>query len=343
MKLTPYNKKEGDIIPLSELLPLKVPFSILIDPTNKCNFRCSFCPTGNQSLLDEVKRPAGYMDFNLYVKIINDISLLCASSRSKLSRIHLYKDGEPLLNKRLGSMIALAKRMDISNSVEITTNAAALTKNRASELIESGLDAIRVSVEHVNDIKYKNITKTFGDYDKIIQNVKYLYEEKTRRRSSLHVFVKIIDDGLSDADKNKFIGDFSEISDSINIDKPMGWSQSFDQSIKLNIIDPVGMDGYTEKKGRVVCPEPFSKLAINFDGTVSICCVDWSHGTVVGDLKESSLTDIWHGVKLKEFRLKHLQGKRSEIPACAGCDYIKGFPEHTDLDKTANRLINLYQ
>ena len=342
MKLTPYNKNKGNITPLSDLLPLKIPFSIHIDPTNKCNFRCSFCPTGNQALLDKVGRQAGNMDINLYSKIIEDISCLCTIVGSKVSRIHLYKDGEPLLNKKLGSMISYAKQMNISYSVQTTTNAAALTKNRAKELIESGLDVVRVSVEHVSDNEYKNITKTFGNYDKIVQNVKYLYEEKTRRKSRLHIFAKIIDVGLSDNDRNKFISDFSEISDSVNIDKPMGWSQSFEKSIGLNTIDSVGMDGLTEKKDRVVCPEPFSKLAINFDGTVSICCVDWSHGTVVGDLKESSLADIWHGSKLKEFRLKHLQGKRSEIPACAGCDYMKGFSENTNLDNVAHRLINLY-
>lgn len=343
MKLTPYNRKKGDTTPLSELLPLKVPFSIMIDPTSKCNFRCSFCPTGNPSLLDTIGRPIGYMDFDLYTKIVNDISLLCTNSCSTLSRLHLYKDGEPLLNKKLGSMIAYAKRMKISDSVEITTNAAALTTNRAIDLINSKLDVIRVSIEHVNDKGYRKITKTFGSYSKIVQNVKFLYEEKNRRNNKLHIFVKIIDAGLSDTDKNKFIADFSEISDSINIDKPMGWSRSFEKEIKLNLIAKTGMDGVTEKNDRVVCPEPFSKLAINFDGTVSICCVDWSHGTIVGDLKKSSLTDIWHGDKLREFRLKHLKGKRSEIHACSDCDYLQGLSETTNLDNNRYRLISFYQ
>lgn len=343
MRLTPYNRKKGDIAPLSELLPLKVPFAILIDPTNKCNFRCSFCPTGNPSLLDAIRRPIGYMDFNLYTKIINDVSLLCTNSRSTLSRLHLYKDGEPLLNKKLGSMISYAKKMKISDSVEITTNAASLTTKRALELINSELDIIRVSIEHVNDKGYKEVTKTFSNYEKIVQNVKFIHEEKNKRNSKLYIHVKIIDAGLSDEDKNKFIADFSEISDSINIDKPMGWSRSFEKEIKLNLISKTGMDGVTEKKGRVVCPEPFSKLAINFDGTVSICCVDWSHGTVVGDLRKSSLTDIWHGNKLREFRLKHLRGKRSEIPACLDCDYMQGLAEITNLDNDRYRLLSLYQ
>ena len=344
MILQPYNRKKvGDIEPLSEMLPLKVPFSILIDPTNKCNFRCTFCPTGNPSLLDEVRRPIGYMEYGLYTKIINDISSLCTKQNVMLNHLHLYKDGEPLMNKKLGSMIAYAKKMEVSHSVEITTNAAALTKKRAVELIECGLDVVRVSIEHVTDEKYKQITKTFGNYNRIRRNVRFLFEEKAQSNSELHLHLKIVDTGLSDIERNKFISDFSEISDSINIDKPMGWSRSFEDLVELDLKNKVGMDGVTEKRDRVVCPEPFSKLAINFDGTVSICCVDWSHGTIVGDLKKQSLIDIWSGDEMKQFRLLHLQGRRSEILACSNCDYMQGFSDITNLDNDMDRLLLAYQ
>jgi len=43
----------------------------------------------------------------------------------------------------------------------------------------------------------------------------------------------------------------------------MGWSRSFEKEIK-GIINKTGMDGITEKNDRVVCPEPSSKLAVNF-------------------------------------------------------------------------------
>jgi hypothetical protein len=40
------------------------------------------------------------MDYDLYLKIIKDIEILCSASSEKLNRLHLYlhlyKDGEPL-------------------------------------------------------------------------------------------------------------------------------------------------------------------------------------------------------------------------------------------------------
>jgi MoaA/NifB/PqqE/SkfB family radical SAM enzyme len=72
-------------------------------------------------------------------------------------------------------------------------------------------------------------------------------------------------------------------------------------------------------------------------------CADWSHGTLVGDLKKESLTDIWHGEELKKIRLLHIAGKRRQIASCRDCDYMKGFSDITDLDNYSNILEDKYK
>lgn len=327
---------------LKELLPLAMPLSVMLEPTNLCNFRCKFCPTGNHALLKEIGRPNGTMKYELYTKIVDDIKELCVLNNSKLKRIHLYKDGEPLLHKDIGRMVAYAKKQQISESVDITTNAALLTAEKAAELIEAGLDGIRVSVEHVTDKGYKEVTQTFSDYETIKKNVEYLFEEKKARKSALKMNVKIVDSGLTEEEKKKFIEDFSGISDTCSIDQLMGWSKSDATDFKLGREIKTGMDGVTALKERIVCPEAFSKVAINFDGTVSICCVDWTYGTIVGDLKKESFKDIWYGEKLRDFRILQLSARRREIKACSNCDYQKGLPENAYLDDDAERLLELY-
>ena len=94
---------------LKSVLPLSMPISIQIEPTNHCNYRCFFCPTGDKALLEKVSRPKGYMPFKLFKKIINDICEMSKISKSKIKSILLYKDGEPLLHKDLPSMISYAK------------------------------------------------------------------------------------------------------------------------------------------------------------------------------------------------------------------------------------------
>ena len=53
---------------IKDILPLKVPMLIWIDPTNMCNFKCVFCPTGDDELLRSVGRPKGMMNMKTYNK-----------------------------------------------------------------------------------------------------------------------------------------------------------------------------------------------------------------------------------------------------------------------------------
>jgi len=58
---------------IEDNLPYKVPYLIYVDPTNLCNFKCNFCPTGNKFLLKDVKRPAGFMTMEIFDKFVGDL------------------------------------------------------------------------------------------------------------------------------------------------------------------------------------------------------------------------------------------------------------------------------
>lgn len=325
-----------------ELLPFSVPYSMHIDPANICNFRCKFCPTGDDKLLKSIGRPKGVMSYELYCKIIDDLKLLVEKFGDKLKRLHLYKDGEPLINKRLGEMAYYARQNQVTMSIETTSNGALLTEERAIELIEGGFDIIRISIEHVTSEDYKRITGTYSDYEQIKKNVAFLYKESERRGGRLKIHTKILDVGLSTAQKEKFMEDFGAVSHTINIDQLMGWSKSGTKDFTLGVSSSTGMNGFSMLRDRKVCPEAFSKLAVNFDGRVSVCCVDWSYGTIVGDLRSQCLADVWNGPLLRRFRLLHLRGERRKIEACADCQYLMGFPEYTMLDGKAEELLKIY-
>lgn len=324
---------------LREIVPLSAPLSMLIDPANGCNFRCTFCPTGNPELLKSVGRPIGVMKFELFEKIVEDM----ARFPQPVKTVMLYKDGEPLINKRLPDMVALLKARGVARHVAITTNASLLDETRAVALIEAGLDSIRISVEHVHDEGYLKITQNYSDYRCILDNVKFLYEEVRRRGAELQIHAKIVDAGLSEFEKRKFLSDFEPISDHASIESIMGWSNTGDNDMTLGLNPETGIDGYTPlKKERIVCPSPFKTLAINFNGEVSVCCVDWSHDTVVGHAGEEALLDVWNGERMREFRLTHLRGEGGILKACVGCQYMQGYDAESDLDDVREELIETF-
>ncbi len=334
--------RKGRPTPLHEILPLPLPESMHIDPANACNFRCAFCPTGNNPLLASVQRPVGMMDFDLFTKIIDELAEMVGRAGRRLATLHLYKDGEPLLNKRFPEMAAYAKNARVADSLATTTNASLLTEDLSRRLIDAGLDVVRISVIHVGNARYRELSRTFSDYERIRANVRFLFEEKRRLRRKLHVFAKINDTGLTPEELAKFQSDFGPISDETKVDSLMGWSLSGAKDFTLGVPVTTGMDGVSPLRERRVCPEPFSRLAVNFDGQVSVCCVDWSFGTIVGDLRRERLPEVWNGERLRRFRLTHLSGRRGDIPACANCQFMMGEGPNRDLDGHAERLRSLY-
>jgi MoaA/NifB/PqqE/SkfB family radical SAM enzyme len=75
------------------------PAILMIEPTNFCNLKCPLCPTGNDSLT----APKGYMDFEDYKKIIDEMG-------DYLLNVTLWNFGEPFLHKQISDMIDYAKK-----------------------------------------------------------------------------------------------------------------------------------------------------------------------------------------------------------------------------------------
>jgi Predicted Fe-S oxidoreductases len=303
---------------LEEVIPLGMPYVLFIEPTNLCNMHCQFCPTGDKKL--KKMRPNGTMSWEAYSKIILDIQ----EFGEKLKRINFYKDGESLINKRFCDMVKLAKEKEISESLWLKTNGLLLNPELNQKMIDSGLDMIGISVSHITSEGYKRISDVHIDYEKFKSNIKDLYN----RRNGCKIYIKMADTGLTQSDKDKFYNDFGDRSDYVAIEGLHGWSMSGIKDFTLGT-ETKTFDGlpFTSK---IVCPWPFYELAINWNGSVSLCNEDWIHETVVGDINKESLKDIWHGDRLYEMQKMMLEGRRSVNKVCANCFYLTCAPDNID-------------
>jgi radical SAM protein with 4Fe4S-binding SPASM domain len=323
---------------LSELLPLSTPLSLLIDPSNGCNLACVFCPTGDEQLLKSAGRQARVMHVAVFQSIVEGLSQF----PDRIKVLHLYKDGEPLVNKHLAEFVRIAKVSNRFERVETTTNGVLLSPARSQELIEAGIDGIRVSIYGLDDQSYRGTTQCSVSFDSVVANVSALFQIKSKLNPPMHVHCKITDVRLSNEDRDHFVRTFGPISDSIHIDALMGWTSPEGKDLMLGIVQTTGMSGSPLKSDRKVCSEPFMRLAVNSNGSVSVCCVDWSHETAVGHAPSETLFTIWNGERMNAFRRKHLSGRRSELTACRNCQYVLGLSERADIDGAAARLTPLY-
>lgn len=70
----------------------------------------------------------------------------------------------------------------------------------------------------------------------------------------------------------------------------------------------------------IVCTWPFMGLFLTPDLQFFLCCSDYHHKIILGDLIRESLMDIWQGEPYRDLRKRMLASARKGIPLCSGCD-----------------------
>jgi radical SAM protein with 4Fe4S-binding SPASM domain len=70
------------------------------------------------------------------------------------------------------------------------------------------------------------------------------------------------------------------------------------------------------------CFQPSYKLVVNYRGDAVICTNDYFAKSVMGNVAEQSLLEIWQGPAFQEARRTLRQRERGKLPACKGCNLI---------------------
>lgn len=306
---------------LETVIPLDTPFVIFVDPSDACNFKCRFCPTSDRNLMTEVGRPWKQMSFDLFTKITDDMTKF----PGKVEVLRLYKDGEPLLNKRLPDMIKYAKDVGAAKRIDTTTNAALLTKEKGKAIADAGLDRINISIYGVTNEHYTNFSGVKLEFERVLANVMEFYEV----RGKCETLVKINGDTLTHNEKEMFLDQFGNFADKIHIEHIMScWPEFELRGVEVN--QSKGIYGQ-EIKEVDTCPYPFYSFSINSDGLVSVCFLDWAKKMIVGDANTSSVTEIWNGNLMKSYRKMFLDGNRKKHPVCSNCGQMThGLPDNID-------------
>jgi len=317
---------------LETVIPLRTPFIINIDPSDRCNFQCKFCPTGDRELMKRTAgRNFGPMDFELYKKVIDDI----CQFEDKVKVIRLYKDGEPLINPHFADMVKYAKDSGCCDRVDTTTNAALLNHDLSLKIIDAGLNRVNISIEGMTNEQYLEFSGAKIDFKKLVDEIAFFYEN----RKQCEMIIKINGDTITEEQKQEFISTFENIADGIFIESIMDCWPAFELN-KVKINEQRGIYGQQIKEVSV-CPYVFYSFAVNSNGTVSLCFLDWHRNLVIGDANKDSVKDLWNSQAMKDYQIMFLKGERKTHPICSKCGQLKqGAPD--DIDMFAKELLERY-
>ena len=256
--------------------------SLIIEPTNTCNLRCTFC-----FVTEGMTREDGFMEFNLFKKIIDD--------SPDLEHLCMHNWGEPLLHKDIFKMIEYAKNKGV-NYVVMNTNGTLLTDKMIDQIVDSKLDIIRFSIDGSAET-FKRVRGV--ELKKIEQNINKLKNVKEIRRPELKMGVVFTIEEDTEGDVEDYITHWEKIVDHVRLQPKL-------------ITSP-----RTE-----ICPEPFGKdygkLVVLWDGRVIPCCVDYNANLTVGSVQNDTIQNLWKNEKMDLLRKQHLNGQFPDT--CANCN-----------------------
>ncbi|OGI00317.1 MAG: radical SAM protein [Candidatus Melainabacteria bacterium GWF2_37_15] len=319
---------------LAEVVPLSTPYSVLIFPTTFCNFKCIYCAhsLGTEEMKKRYNFSKENMDMETYQKIIEQLKQF----PEKIKMLSLTGQGEPFFNKNIGQMIRIAKESNVAERIEIISNASLLTKELADEIIDAGLDTLRISLQGLSSQKYKEICGTDINFDEFMNNIKYLYSKK----QSTNLFVKILDAALDKGDDEKFYKLFSDYSDRMYIEKMLPVYDGVKATDKMDIkYDRYGR----EIEKRNVCPLAFFMLGIFPDGDVEPCDTIYKP-VVIGNVNHESLFEMWNGKILSDFWKMQLTEGYKHNPKCAVCCAPNDVAHPEDvLDHDSQKILELIE
>ena len=283
------------------------PRIIDIEATNTCNFRCIFCPTGNRSM----KRPSGFMQKDLFEKIVDQCVDRCHG-------IRFIGWGEPLLHSDIVEFVSYATENDILT--HINTNASKLDMILAEELVDAGLSSIKFSFQGIDRESYKKMRKT-DFFEGMIKSIEGMNVARGPSRFPyIAASTSTTDETQEEIDS--FKKRLEPIVDSLSIGKTIFGFMDL-SAARLTPQEREMIEGMVEIEERTLkhpdpCPEVYDKLTIQWDGTVRVCCNDHSGETNLGNVKTSSLEDIWVHPILTHYRERLMQ-KEYSGPLCSTC------------------------
>lgn len=116
------------------------------------------------------------MSTEIFDKVIHDL----AEFEEPVKVIELYAFGEPLLNKKLPSMIKELKSTGKVEQIRVTTNGSLLSHDINRALSDAGLDYIKISLEAMSEKGYKDVAGVDIFWDKFVNNISDLYNYSHR-------------------------------------------------------------------------------------------------------------------------------------------------------------------
>lgn len=289
------------------------PLVVQIQTQSLCNSACTICPYPAVSK----QLNHGVMEEELFRSIANELA-----SQPLLAKINFQLQNEPLMDKRIFEFVKYLKSKNANKICTLTSNGVLLNTFDLTELMESELNSLVISLNAHSEEAYARITGGL-DYKRVVENIHCLTSGNSM--------------------KNKLTLSFIPMEHIENdIQQALQYWNS--RGVKTRMMELISFNKYLEfpyhsyyRGSEIVrywrrvmfqvrkamgCEIPFYQMHVLYNGDVIACCLDWKRTTVVGNVRFHSLKEIWNSAEMNRIRRLIIKRRYSRIDSCRECSQI---------------------
>ena len=287
---------------------LKFPKYVEIETVNACNARCPMCT------INDWERNYPIMKDEVFNKVSDDI----IENKKHIKRVSLYRDGEPLIDKKMAKRINKFYKNGILNT-SIATNVALLNEKRATDLLEAGLGMIIFSIDSLIKEVYEKIRVRLN-FEEVRDNAIKFLQLRDKINPNCRVWIRMIRQESNQNewdDYYKFWRKYASDVDRIYYHNIFNWGG------QLGEYKPISKS----YEPNLPCVALWSLMVVFANGDVPLCNVDYNNKYPTGNIMKNNIKELWQSKVMNARRKLHLTDNKKDISICANCnvwDEVKG-------------------
>ena len=294
------------------------PLFVSVEPAAVCQLRCPECPVafGNKvakvhtTPLNEQATYASalpknskflrtpFMSMEVFRRVLGEV-------KEYAHTMQFYFQGEPLLNKDLAQMIAEAHEAGLYTIV--STNAQAMTRELAEELVQAGLSRIIVSMDGLTQATY-GAYRIGGNIEKAKAALRYLRKAKEQYGGKTVIELQCLRLKTNEHEWKELKRQYKALgADCLSLKTAQLYD--YENGHDLMPSDPrysryeQGADGlYHRKKRARGCLRVWSGVVVTTTGEVLPCCYDKSQAYSYGNIQDAPIAELFKNAKALAFR-----------------------------------------
>ncbi|MHB0937271.1 MAG: radical SAM protein [Armatimonadota bacterium] len=307
--------------------------------TARCNLRCSFCRFWREEAPAELGTEEA-------LSVVDDLAAL------DCRKVH-FSGGEPTLRADLPQLVERVARRGMRAA--LTTNGTCLTEELATALVAAGLFSATLSLDSATPEVHDRLRGVKGTHKRALRGLRALLRAKRRLKSKLRVRLNMVLTRHNYAEYPEVLALAGELGATDVTPLPVdegGRSrnrllpaqlQEYNESIAPavaalraeygfstapHLVYPFGQGKDDLRQSAEVqyargfyadhlCYAPWLTTFIAWDGAVYPCCMARGKIPALGNIRESSLRELYTGDAYRAFRASL---RDARLPLCHRCD-----------------------